>query len=75
MREALAPTGLHISSSRTCALAVAYLVNGGLAMAGKGLLVDNDEINDLELDLHRARPEWFAAKAGTRDLTGDFLFG
>jgi len=63
IRDELSPLGIHLSSSRTCALAVAYLAHGGTDLAGEGLLVEADEINAIESDLHRARPEWWVKKS------------
>ncbi|OCK76498.1 NAD(P)-binding protein [Lepidopterella palustris CBS 459.81] len=67
MRDALLPKGINLNRAYTCALAVGYLVHGGLKMAGKGLLIEGDEINDLEDDLNRALPAWFVAKANSKD--------
>ena len=44
MRQALLPSGVHLSSSLTCALAVGWLAIGGMKSSGMGLLVENDEI-------------------------------
>ncbi|OCK81444.1 NAD(P)-binding protein [Lepidopterella palustris CBS 459.81] len=63
IRDELKAVGIRLSSSRTCALAAAYLAEGGLEMAGKGLVVENDEINDLETAWHEARPSWFVKKS------------
>jgi len=63
MRNKLKPMGINLSSSHTCALAVAYLAEGGLKTAGMGLLVEDDEIYNLEHALSQARPEWFVKKS------------
>ncbi|OCK74255.1 NAD(P)-binding protein [Lepidopterella palustris CBS 459.81] len=66
MRDALIPKGVNLNRAYTCALAVGYLVDGGLKMGGKGLLIEGDEINDLEDDLNRTQPEWFVKKSNPK---------
>ena len=69
MRQALLPSGVRLSSSLTCALAVGWLAIGGMKSSGMELLIGNDKIHSLELELLDVRPAWFVAKAdaeGTR---------
>ncbi|EXJ87191.1 hypothetical protein A1O3_04150 [Capronia epimyces CBS 606.96] len=66
MRAKLEKVGIHLSSSRTCALACAYIVQGGLDQAGAGLLVENDEIYNIEQALKDSTPEWFKVKGDTK---------
>jgi hypothetical protein len=63
MRKKLKQIGLGLSSSKTCALAVAYLARGGLETKGMGLLVDDDEIWNLEQALKDSRPKWWLDKS------------
>jgi hypothetical protein len=63
MRQALLPSGVRLSSSLTCALAVGWLAMGGIKSSGMELLVENDGIRSLERELLDVRPAWFVAKA------------
>jgi hypothetical protein len=44
MRQALLPSGVRLSSSLTCALAVGWLAIGGIKSSSMESLVENDEI-------------------------------
>ena len=69
MRQAPLPSGVRLSSSLTCALAVGWLAIGGMKSSGMELLVENDEIHSLEREPLDVRLAWFVAKAeaeGTR---------
>lgn len=69
MRQALLPSGVRLSSSLTCALAVGWLAIGGIKSSSMESLVKNDEIHSLERKLLDVRPAWFVANAdakGTR---------
>jgi hypothetical protein len=63
MRQALLPSGVRLSSSLTCALAVGWLAIGGIKSSSMESLVENDEIYSLERKLLDVRPAWFVAKA------------
>jgi len=63
MRKKLKQIGVGLSSSRTCAIAVAYLADGGLKTTGMGLLVDDDEIWNIEQALRDSRPKWWIEKS------------
>ncbi|KAI9743990.1 MAG: hypothetical protein M1818_002724 [Claussenomyces sp. TS43310] len=66
-RSKFRSAGTGLSSAHTCGRAVAYLVEGGLKSGGVGLMVENDEINNLEGELHAARPAWFVKKEDNRN--------
>lgn len=69
MRQALLPSGVRLSSSLTCALAVGWLAIGGMKSSGMELPAENDEIHSLERELLDVQPTWFVVKAdakGTR---------
>jgi len=66
MRDRLKSVGINLSSSRTCAIACAYLVRGGLETSGAGLLVENDEIYNIEQSIIDNLPTWFKEKGDTR---------
>jgi len=72
MRTKLKGVGIGLSSSRTCALAVAYLAKGGLETKGMGLLVDDDEINNLEQALKDSRPQWWLDKSDNKKSAKEF---
>jgi len=72
MRDTLKPMGINLSSSRTCALAVAYLASGGLDRAGMGLLVEGDEIHNLEQAITDSRPEWWVKKSDNRKAREEY---
>jgi hypothetical protein len=68
-KKMLKPKGINLSSEFTCALSVACLAHLGPEAPGMGLLIEYDEINDLEADLHAARPKWCAAKMDSKDAS------
>jgi hypothetical protein len=72
MQQKLKPMGINLSSSHTCALAVAYLVEGGLGRAGMGLLVEGDEIHDLERAIKDSRPEWWVRKSDNKKAREEY---
>ncbi|EXJ66781.1 uncharacterized protein A1O5_09976 [Cladophialophora psammophila CBS 110553] len=72
MRAKLQAVGVNLSSSRTCAIACAYLVQGGLEMSGVGLLVEDDEIYNLEQSINDNLPAWFKVKGDTRAARDEY---
>jgi len=72
MRDTLKPMGINLSSSLTCALAVAYLASGGLDRAGMGLLVEGDEIHNLEQAITDSRPEWWVKKSDNKKAREEY---
>ncbi|KAK5193098.1 hypothetical protein LTR99_001754 [Exophiala xenobiotica] len=73
MRTELQVMGINLSSSRTCAIACAYLVNGGLEMSGTGLLVENDEIYNIEQSINDNLPAWFKVKSDTKAAREEYI--
>lgn len=58
--EKMSKVGVPINTAEGIALAVAHLMNGGLATNGAGYLVQNDKIWDFELALAKSRPLWMS---------------
>jgi NAD(P)-dependent dehydrogenase (short-subunit alcohol dehydrogenase family) len=52
--------GVPINKAESIALAVGYLMNGGLQSNGKGLLVQSDRMWDIEGAMAKSRPTWMS---------------
>jgi hypothetical protein len=50
--------GVPINSAETIGLAVAYLMNGGMQSNGKGLLIQDDKVGELESGIAKTRKDW-----------------
>jgi hypothetical protein len=52
--------GVPINKAESIALAVCYLMNGGMKANGKGLLVQSDRNWDIEAGLAKTRSSWMS---------------
>jgi hypothetical protein len=58
--EKMRRVGVPINSAEGIALAVTYLINGGIQTNGAGLLVQDDKIWDFEAGLAKSRETWMS---------------
>jgi len=54
--------GVPINKAETIALAVCWLIDGGMSGNGKGLLVQENEIGELETGLAKTRKIWMGER-------------
>ncbi|KAF2421516.1 NAD(P)-binding protein [Tothia fuscella] len=54
--------GVPINTPESIASAVAYLINGGMSSNGKGMLIQNDRIGELESGIAKGRSQWMGAE-------------
>lgn len=54
--------GVAINKAETIALAVCYLIDGGISSNGKGLLIQEDEIAELESGIAKTRKLWMGER-------------
>jgi NAD(P)-dependent dehydrogenase (short-subunit alcohol dehydrogenase family) len=54
--------GVPINKAETIALAVCYLIDGGMRSNGKGLLIQEDEIAELESGIAKTRKLWMGER-------------
>jgi len=56
--EDMQKVGVPINRAETIALAVSYLIHGGMRSNGKGLMVKADRMADMEAGLAKSRSQW-----------------